>query len=121
MDKYEEKKLIAELVEKIKKIKKSKINFCITKSRFFVINEDYISGNEYLQMQEIKEFLNKHKDLTEKDVIKILRNKPILFSKLRKFKNVLPDFITLISKFDCDYVAAKYAKVLEVDATLKGF
>lgn len=121
MNKQEEKNLIAELAEKIKKIKESKINYCITKSRRFVINEDYITGSEYLQMLEIKEFLNKHKDLTENEVVKILKKKPILFSNLRKFIKALPEFITLISKFDCDYVAAKYSKILEVDKNLKGF
>lgn len=119
MDKTEQKSLINELATKIQRAKNTKFGFLMESNRHFKINKDYISDKELLQMQEFDGFIKMHSDLSNKELVEIIKKKPILFRTLKKFVKKYPDFINSLRTCGLEYTAAKYTRVLETDEFLR--
>lgn len=119
MEKTEQKSLINELAAKIQRAKKTKFGFLMESKRYFKINKSYVSDKELLQMQEFEGFVKKYPNLSNKDLVEIIKKKPILFKSLKKFVKRFPEFIDTLKTCGLEYTAAKYSKILETDELLK--
>ena len=104
------KALIEELAQRMDKAAETSLPLKLVINQTpFIIYYDYISRYEICLIEQLHKFVNTHKDIDEKMLKEIVRQKPIKFKPLRKIMKDIPEVLKTLRIADFDYAVSTYS------------